>query len=272
MKKPVAVLTLVKDRRQALLNMLQGLSLNDTGDIEVVIVYMNEEPQELPEMDFPVKEVVCTSSAVLPLAEARNLAFAQTNARHCIFLDVDCIPAPGFITAYLAAFAAKDVLWSGQVRYLAEGFPSSLDPEQLQQFSKPDPIRAALEVIPYEFFWSLNFGCSSALFRKIGGFDEKFRGYGAEDTDFSFTAREQKIRIGVVEAMAYHQPHPSYAPPLNHLQDIITNAKIFYDKWHRWPMEGWLTLFADMGYIAWNDDTIALLKLPTGEEIEACRK
>jgi hypothetical protein len=40
-------------------------------------------------------------------------------------------------------------------------------------------------------------------------------------------------------------------PPVEHLPDIVANAHRFRARWRRWPMEGWLSAFADAGLVRW---------------------
>jgi GT2 family glycosyltransferase len=268
----ISVLTLVKSRTEALLNLIKGLVINDYPEMELIVVHMNEEKYPLPPTDFPIFSFTISTEEPLPLAKARNLAVSKASANYCIFLDVDCIPSRDFISSYLKVFKQQDVLWSGNVRYLTTGLLPDFDTVTLENLSNPDPIRAGLENISYELFWSLNFGCSKDVFLQIGGFDESYKGYGAEDTDFAFMARASGIQLGMVGATAYHQPHPSYSPPLNHLEDIISNATVFFKKWQQWPMEGWLSKFDEMGYISRNPDQLTLLSYPEQTVIEQYRK
>jgi len=264
----IAVLTVVSGRRIALMNLIRGLSLNTTLPDELIIVHMNEDTYSLPPSPFPIRAISHYDHAKLPLAGARNCALAESSVEHCIFLDVDCIPAPNLIQIYADAFNREDQLWSGQVRYLTPDFSPELDAADLEVKSITDPVRGKLETLPYELFWSLNFACTKTVFRKIGGFDESYKGYGAEDTDFAFMAKAQGIPLELINAMAYHQPHASYDPPLNHLEDIVNNAQTFYKKWKLWPMEGWLKKFVHLGYITWNNDKIHILTLPEKSVIE----
>lgn len=259
----ISVLTIVHGRKPALINLISGLANNTDLQLELVVVHMNESVVDLPANTFPIRSISCNTAAKLPLAMARNLAVAHAASEFCIFLDVDCIPAANFIHLYRTAFATSDQLWSGQVRYLQHGFPEDADTAVLQKWSTADPVRAGLTSLPYELFWSLNFACSKTVFAQINGFDESYTGYGAEDTDFSFEARNQGITLGLLPAMAYHQPHPSYDPPLNHLTDIVNNASVFYHKWQRWPMEGWLRQFKELGFISWTADSLSVLHLPS---------
>lgn len=123
----------------------------------------------------------------------------------------------------------------------------------------------------YGAFWSLCFAISRAQFEQIGGFDTQYVGYGAEDTDFSFTAHALNIDFYLTADVIYHQQHGVYRPPLNHLDSIIINANRFYGKWQHWPMAGWLLEFADMGLIDWQADQqqpISLVRQPSAAQIE----
>ena len=123
----------------------------------------------------------------------------------------------------------------------------------------------------YGAFWSLCFAIKREQFEQIGGFDTQYTGYGAEDTDFAFTARQLDINFYLTADLVYHQQHAVYRPPLNHLESIIINANRFYQKWQCWPMDGWLEQFCKMGLIEWTNEqsnSITLLRQPSSKEIE----
>ena len=88
----------------------------------------------------------------------------------------------------------------------------------------------------------------------------------------AFTARSHHVPLHKISALAYHQFHPSYDPPLNHLEAIVSNARIFYDKWQLLPMKKWLEQFAQMRYIKLEGDRIEILCLPSETAIKACKK
>lgn len=270
---PISVVTLVHQREAALRHLIAGLEQSPTLPAELVIVYMNEDPYALPQTGFPVRQLQLRTSVQLPLAAARNYALRHTTHDHVIFLDADCIPHARLIDLYQKAFRQNDLLWMGPVRYLAkdaEGQPNWL--HRMDELRSVDPVRNWKEKICYELFWSLNFGCSKTVFENIGGFDEGYEGYGAEDTDFAFAARERGVPVAALDAIAYHQHHASYSPPVNHMQDILPNALRFKSKWGKWPMEGWLRKFADMGLIEWHDDHLAMARKPTPQEFAAALK
>ena len=68
-------------------------------------------------------------------------------------------------------------------------------------------------------------------------------------------------------ALACHQHHDSHEPPVQHLVDIVRNARRFRAKWRRWPMEGWLAAFETMGLVEWNGDDLVIKRLPTAGDL-----
>ena len=83
---------------------------------------------------------------------------------------------------------------------------------------------------------------------RVGGFCERYTGYGGEDTDFGWSARAAGVPLWWVGgAWAYHQHHGPGGPPAQHLHDIVRNAGVFFDRHGTWPMRGWLEQFAEQG-------------------------
>lgn len=266
----ISVLTIVHKRHDALMNLMNGLAKSSILPIELIIVYINERAYPLKhEYPFTIKALEIDTAGGLNLAEARNTAIKSSSSLFNIFLDVDCIPAEDLIEQYLP-YATKNSLISGRVRYLKKGFADKLGwMSQLMQNSRPDPVRKDADQFGYELFWSLNFACTKETFHKIGGFDQNYIGYGAEDTDFGFSARNNGVAHITIDALAYHQYHPSYNPPLNHLKPIVINANQFFLKWGVWPMMGWLTKFNERGYISFKNNKITIVREPSKQEIAA---
>jgi len=268
----ISLLTFVKGRHEALENLIKGLAKNTLLPNELIIVLMNEAERELPNAPFPIRQLVFSHEANLPLAAARNFAAKNASGERLIFLDVDCIPSTRLVKLYKENFQPGYLL-NGTVRYLKKGFDAQLEWfSDMESLSRPDPVRYGLEKLPHELFWSLNFGCLATDYENIGGFDESFIGYGAEDTDFAFTARRKNIAMKLFDAVAYHQYHEQYQPPLNHFADIVRNAKTFHDKWGKWPMEGWLKSFAEFGLLIWDQNDLQIIRQPSVEEISVSLK
>ena len=198
----------------------------------------------------------------LPLASARNLGARtaiEAGAELLVFLDVDCLPAPGLVSGYATAAstpATRGALLCGPVTYLPPSGAEGYDLASLETYDSPHPARPAprpgetLLGGRHELFWSLSFAVDTAIWTRIGGFCEDYVGYGAEDTDFGQRAREAGVGLAWVgDARAYHQHHPTADPPRQHLDAILRNGAVFADTWGWWPMQGWLDDFERAGLV-----------------------
>ena len=242
----------------------------------LIVVCMNDRLPELPATPFPIDTArIETDNNYFPLAAARNKAASMATEEKLIFLDVDCICDRHLIEIFDYHLKREDALYSGSVRYLHFNWQQNWTLKTLDKQSTPNKLQGtAVEgkdriVHPYELFWSLCFGIKKETFDKIGGFDTDYLGYGGEDTDFSFRLRSQNVPLYKISALAYHQFHPSYDPPLNHLEEIVSNVRVFYNKWKMLPMKKWLDRFADLGYITLEGNDLKIVKLPTEAEIAA---
>ena len=280
----LSVLTIVRGRREHLLRQARGLLASSRRPDEWVIVAMGEDPPAASDLGlpggYPLRTDRVDGERALPLALARKRAAELATGRVLAFLDVDCIPAPDCLT-HLAAATSDGGLWMGDVKYLPKGQPSADDwtAATLAEVAVSHPLLPVLDpgeriASPHEMFWSLCFAVGRDEWDRIGGFDAGYTGYGAEDTDVSFTARSLGIPFGHVGARAYHQHHPVCQPPLNHVEDLVLNATRFYDKWDLWPMDKWLHALDDAGYVRFDPerDICEVVRLPSDEEIAAATK
>lgn len=275
----ISICTIYANRKTHLENLVRGLA-NTSSFNELVIVTMNDELPELATVSFPIKTAaISTNNDFLPLAAARNKSADIATGDKLIFLDVDCISDRNLVDCFNYHLDNENALYQGSVRYLASDWqPDGWTYDSLQQQSSPHKLQGQRITNnnktshPYELFWSLCFGIRKKTFIELGGFDTRFEGYGGEDTDFAFTARSHSLPLYKISALAYHQFHSSFSPPLNHLAEIVSNAKVFYGKWGILPMDKWLARFAEMGYIKLQDKEIKVLKYPKEAEIQACLK
>ena len=195
------------------------------------------------------------------VGEGRNRAAERAidaGAELLVFLDVDCLPGPELLPAYRAAARTDPAaLLAGPVTYLASvQRPGSAS--DLPFLRRPHRARPALPLgqartataAEYDLFWSLSFAVTPATWRRIGGFHPGYEGYGAEDTDLAWTARERGVEMRWIGgADAFHQWHPVSSPPWQHLDDILRNGATFHERWGEWPMGGWLDAFAAAGAV-----------------------
>ncbi len=270
----VAVLTLVKGREGHLRRVAEGLARNARHPDRLVVVDMGEAPVAVPSLPFPVVHHRVPSPG-LPLAAARNAAARLAGAGILVFLDVDCIPAAGLVAALAADVAAEDALICPEVLYLPPGAGDEGE-DALRTLGRRHPVRhfpatGMRREANTGLFWSLAFAVRRATFDRIGGFDEGFTGYGGEDTDFAFRARDAGVPLLFTAAtLAFHQHHAAHDPPLSHFADIVANATRFRARHGFWPMDGWLAAFARMGLIeAPGNGPLRVLRHPTAAETAA---
>ncbi len=270
----LSVLTLVKNRTTHLERLIEGLGRSEVAPGELVIVDMSDEPIGLScRPAFPVTLIRLMTDG-LPLAQARNLAARHAVGPRLLFLDVDCIPMKGLVDGMSEALATTDAVICSEVQYLGAGdVEDGWTEAGLLSRSMRHPVR---EFPPsgqriesnVGLFWSLTFGIRRATFMAVGGFDEGFTGYGAEDTDFGFRCQEAGLPLIFLSgAGSFHQHHGVYDPPLQHFEDIVANARRFKTRWGFWPMDGWLQAFADRRLLAIDAEDLTVLRRPTPEEI-----
>ena len=231
-----------------------------------VVVAMDDESVEATLESVPALVVHVDGEADrLPVARARNVGAqraVEAGADTLVFLDVDCIPTPDLVTMY-AEHLGERMLLSGPVTYLPEGVlpPDDADPAWFAANRRPHPARpdppygTVVTGADPDLFWSLSFAVTAATFEELGGFHEEYEGYGGEDTDLGWSARDAGMTLAWMGgADAFHQWHPVSDPPVEHVEDILRNGRIFFRRWGRWPMEGWLRALAELGMVQQQGD------------------
>jgi len=202
----VSVVTIVAGRRGHLARQLEGLQRQQRPADHLVIVRMDRLPVDVP---AGVAGTVQVLDLPLPpdrlhLAAARNLGVRSTSGGTVVLLDVDCIPGAGLVSAYAGAAEAVDGLLCGGLRYLEPGQPSpGWSEPDLMKASAPHPARPVsgpgqlVRDDRHELAWTTSLAFRRESFDRICGFDERFQGYGGEDTDFAFRAPPASASGGV---------------------------------------------------------------------------
>lgn len=289
----VAVVIITAGRRDHLRRTLDGLGRQSLPPVEIVVVDMGAGAGDDSEgfddvadvVGPPARRVVLPPAGAphrgracaLPLAAARNAGAAATSAPQLLFLDVDCLPAPDLVASYADVLSSHPAaLACGTVRALRHDWLRSPPPtgatSALDARSDSHPSRPALDhgVVSlgddHELFWSLSFGVSRSTWHRIGGFDEGYVGYGAEDTDFAFRARRLGIRLAWFRGgTVYHQWHPPSRLDGDRTAEIVANARRFHATWGQWPMIGWLRELHELGRVSFDPgaDQLELLAQPS---------
>lgn len=272
----LSVLVPVRDRTDHLANLVDGLNrAADAPRFELLVGWMGGEDPG-PALD---RARGFTASAIevdgdeLPLAPARNRLAAAAAGETLVFLDADCVPSRALLAAYAAALHDRDALALGETRYLPKGFQATgADELLLRRAGRPHPERVALFPAPdavrcdaaHELFWSLNFAVRRQTFReRIGGFDESYRGYGIEDTDFAMRAARADVPLAWVGgATAFHQHHQPTRLRPEGVPALVENARRYRERWGDWPAKGWLAELDAIGLVDWDEDAGTLAASP----------
>lgn len=243
----------------ALEAVLNGLSQQIDTNFEVILADDGSSPEELAKInalvsscEFPVR-LVHQEDNGFRVSRIRNLAALESRGEYLVFLDGDCIPRPDFIKRHriLAErgfwLAGNRVLFSQ--RYTATvlkkhgilrhtlGYWAILRwrgciNRWLSICHWPFSLGRKLNKTAWKGAKTCNLSVWRDDFMRVNGFDERYEGWGYEDSDFVI----RLIRAGVFRksgkfALAvFHLWHPtqdrSQQPEnLARLQSIISNQE-----------------------------------------------
>ncbi len=274
----LSVLTLARGREVNLRNVVLGLAQQRTLPLEMIIGVMQAEPyRDLPDTPFPIRQIPVEGDA-LPLSRARNAVAAEALGDVLAFLDVDCIPDPNLGADYLGMAERGTGLVMGEVLYLPAGASSpgwtfgDFPPVAVRHSDRQGPPDDGKQACTdYRCFWSLNFAMHRDDWHASGGFDERFTGYGGEDTDFGRSLAEAGMPIWWIRgARVYHQYHPHCMPPIQHVASILRNTEIFASKWGHRTMEHWIHAFRMMGLVETCSTGLRMVREPGPEDFALC--
>jgi GT2 family glycosyltransferase len=129
-------------------------------------------------------------------AANRNSGARKAQGAWLLFLDDDCVPAPGWLEAYVSAahqFPDHSVF---------EGRTVAPEPQRRADQESPVNLTGGL-------LWSCNFGIKRSLFLQTGGFDEKFPVPAMEDMDLKIRLEQAGYTSKfLVEACVEHPWRP----------------------------------------------------------------
>lgn len=196
-------------------------------------------------------------------AAARNLGARQAQGEWLLFLDADMEASPALLEMHMGAHRRHpDVLVMGQV-LLAPSAAQS-------QFAKMAES-GRLATGKQRFMSALqcatgNLSLLREAYHRLGGFDERFRFYGWEDTDLGYRAASEGLGLLYdPSAISYHHDYAvDLALAANRARQAARSVWILFDKHPE--LQGKLNMFEDKGYLSWGQDParIVLRKLARG--------
>ncbi|MEC3992633.1 glycosyltransferase [Actinacidiphila sp. DG2A-62] len=174
---------------------------------------------------------------------ARNGAARLAAAPLLVFLDTGHFPGPGFLQAHLAAHppgrprrAVIGPSWGYNPPAPMEGLAAiveSMTPQDAVAAYRDVPAfqdirQPALEavgfdmtklLVPWQIFWAANCSVHADDFRRTGGFDETFHGWGGEDQDLGY--RLHKL------GLTFHYTDDAWNLAYPHGRDHPANERTF---------------------------------------------
>jgi len=272
----ISVIIVNAGRDRHLRNVLEGILKGEHYPDEIIVVNVAERLMDLK--FYPkIKQVLIDPSTMkdaLGIGELRNIGAKAASFDLLCFLDVDCIPSSTYFSMIVESRPLKNCLYMGTPRYMTS-VVQEVDFDWLDHHSILHPARPNFaQLTKYDdfcLFWSLCFYMYADDFNKLDGFDESFRGYGAEDTDFALRAQSKHMEFWLSPFIIYHQQHDLYRPPYHQFRSIINNCETFYDRWKFWPMENFLDSFHQDKFIVLRSDgsKIQILKEPSNRFIQS---
>ena len=273
--KSVSFSTLGFGSPSHLANLIRGLAAQTQQPRELIVAVMGGDRYvDLPPAPFPIA-MVSLDGAGLRLAAARNAAATRAGGDVLAFLDVDCIPSPTFCADYACAASGCDGLMRAEGMYRPAGAAApgwtyaGFDAVAEKHSDRRGPPPRGIEICAaYRCVWSLNFAMARRTFVASGGFDERYVGYGGEDTDFAKGLGIAGVPLAWLKGgLAYHQHHPHHMPPIHHLDSVVANAELFERKWGYRTMGHWLYAFRLMWLIDDRGRPIRILRRPNAADL-----
>lgn len=211
MSVPTVTVVIATHARPAQLDAcLEGMAKLDrvAGGLEIVIVD-DGGPQSLEPLigawnQLPVRLTVRKRGGP---AKARNTGAEMARGRFLAFIDDDCIPLPGWLSALVRELERRpDHLLGGRV---TNGLPEDPYAAATQSITTYARQYYRSEAANEPFFTTNNLALSTERFRHVGGFDTSIRSATGEDREFCDRWRSYGYPMAEVADAEVVHAHPS---------------------------------------------------------------
>lgn len=184
---------------------LGALRVQDRAGIDILVVD-NGSTESLDSVKAENPGVRFVTEPAKGAALARNCGVAESRAATLIFLDSDCVPAPGWLAAARRAAGRADIV-GGAIDVFDETPPPRSGAEAFETvfaFNYKDYIERK------GFSVTANLVTARSVFEAVGPFVNGL----SEDAEWCFRARDRGFRLALDEAMRVSHPTRSDWPAL----------------------------------------------------------
>jgi GT2 family glycosyltransferase len=218
MRKPIiSVLITAQDRANLLAQVLDGLRLQTLAPSQFEVVLVDDGSREqLPALPSPVEGFTLRLPENEGRAYARNRGLEVVSGERVLFLDGDTVPDSRLLESHLLAAGENDArvvvgykyhLGSSDYQEALKTKNVVLDPRERLYEENGDELESW--PAPWQVCHTGNLSVSRNLLYSIGGFDERFIGWGGEDIEIGYRLHRAGGRYVLARgALAYHLMHP----------------------------------------------------------------
>jgi MoaA/NifB/PqqE/SkfB family radical SAM enzyme/glycosyltransferase involved in cell wall biosynthesis len=251
------------NRSAQLAELLHGLTLQEGDYLQQVLVCDDGSSDNTREVCDGFRDrlplVYCAQEhRGFRAGQARNLGIRRAAGDVLVFVDDDCLVLPGFVAAHCAAHA-------GEVPVVGLGRrcrrrPAAAGAGSGEADNREPCFAAGLEGHPAP--WKLLYSCNLSVRRghPDAYFDERFTGWGMEDTDLGYRLWQARLPFRLVEgATVLHVDDELPRDPFRRevlglepdYRSYLENCVRLLDKF-RGEAALWDGLFDDLSWYAWD--------------------
>lgn len=137
-----------------------------------------------------IKYILAPENSV---ALKRNIGARESKFDCICFLDDDVVIDSYSINLLNTLLQSeKNVIYCGSVKYK---YRSSRGADLFLKYRNKRAMLGTVGSNSWKHFVSMYFGCSKKIFNMLGGFDERIKGYGAEEYSFAVSAQKNAVPV-----------------------------------------------------------------------------
>lgn len=230
----ITLVVAYRDRRHHLDELIRHFStIKFEHFIEILIVEGSREPS-LSEVLWPlpyIKYKHVPMSGAFHKTRLLNIGLSLSTGDYLVPYDVDLLPLNGALSrALMLAQASPSILVSGY-RLMSKSAVFGGDVESLESAKEDSPRALKKQIITGECFGVCPIFLKSRLL-EVGGWDEAFVGWGAEDQDVIERYCCNQIYLGRFASICYVHLDHKVVSGWNEEGFVEKNRKLYFAKKH----------------------------------------